>query len=530
MQVSISSHRTSSTSPGNWGLDRCGRPSRGRRSSLIAGSVRRVSLVLATALLSACATFRSYDAELSQTLAMAADGRVDAALKTLDANNKKDKKDLLYYLERGELLRLKTDYRDSQSAWSRADATVQDWERIAKTDPDKLVGNVASFVINDRLRPYEGHDYEKVMLTTRMAMNFLGQGDFANARVAIKQTHEREALIAEVRARQYAKVQEEASKRSATPPPFKEINGYPVQEIDNPEVNALKNSYQSALSHYLAGFVYEALREPSLAAAGYRQAIELQPGVGMLEESLAGLDQRVAAPDDDLTDTLLVIESGLVPARRSQRFALPIPVSGELVLVAVAFPVMPGRGEAFVPDEVRVDFGEPLRPARITSVDAMARRALQDDMPGIVLRSMVRSTSKAVAQYQAQRAAERQRMQGDSGEAGLLGLAALALMVGTVATEQADERGWRSLPADIYVARGKLPRGRRQLSLATPAGERSVQVDLSGRHAFIAVRFLQGSLFTMLPQAPAAGGADDTTHSAALPADANQPNPKEVSP
>jgi hypothetical protein len=237
----------------------------------------------------------------------------------------------------------------------------------------------------------------------------------------------------------------------------------------------------------------------------------------------------VAAPDDGLTDTLVVIESGLVPARHSQRFALPIPVSGELVLVAVAFPVMQARGEALVPDEVRVDFGEPLRAARITSVDAMARRALQDEMPGIVLRSVVRSTAKAIAQYQAQRAAEQQRYRGEDTEAGLLGLAALALMVGTLATEQADERGWRSLPADIYLARGRLPRGRRVLSLTTPAGERSVQVDLSGRHAFIALRFLQGSLFAMLPQAPAADGADDT-HTVALPANANQPNPKEVSP
>ena len=522
MQTSISSQRTSSTSLGNCGLDPRGRAPRARCSGLIADSVRAVPVVLAAVLLPACATFRSYDTELNETLAMAANGKVDAALKTLDANNKKDKKDLLYFLERGELLRLKTAYRDSQGAWTTADAKVQDWERTAKTDPDKLVGNVSSYVINDRLRPYEGHDYEKVMLTTRMAMNFLGQGDFENARVAIKQTHEREAVIAELRGRQYAKVQEEADKRGAAPPTFKEIKGYPVQEIDNPEVNALRNSYQSALSHYLAGFVYEALGEPSLAAAGYRQAIELQPGVALLEESLAGLDQRVGAPDDGLTDTLIVLESGLAPGRRSQQFALPIPVNNKLVLVPVAYPVMQVRGEGFMPDEVRVDLGDPLRPERITSVDAMARRALQDEMPGIMLRSMVRSTSKAVAQYQAQRAAE-------NSDSGMMGLVALALRVGSVPTEQADERGWRSLPANIYVARGKLPRGRRQLSLTTPAGERNVLVDLPGRHALIALRFLQGNLFVMLPQGPAAGGSDGT-NTAALPADATQPNPKEVSP
>jgi hypothetical protein len=523
MQASTPLQTILSTWPGSWRHERRGRAPRGRRLAPAA------ALILAAALLPGCATFRSYDAELSQALAMAAEGRVDAALKTLDASNKRGRKDLLYHLERGELLRLKTDYHDSQSAWSAADAKLQDWERTAKTDPEKLLGSAGSYIVNDRLRPYEGHDYEKVMLTTRMAMNFLGQGDFANARVAIKQTHEREALIAELRARQYAKVQEEAGKRGSAPPTLKEINGYPVEEIDNPEVNALKNSYQSALSHYLAGFVYEALREPSLAAAGYRQAIELRPGVGLLEESLAGLDRRVAAPDDGLTDTLIVLESGLVPARRSQQFALPIPINNQLVLFPVAFPVMQPRDESFVPDEVRVDFGEPLRPVRIASVDAMARRALQDEMPGIVLRSVVRSTAKAVAQYQVQRAADEQLRRGEDTEAGLLGLAAVALMIGSVATEQADERGWRSLPAHIYLARGKLPRGRRVLSLATPRGERRVEVDLSGRHALIALRFLQGGLFAMLPQTPAADG-DDSTHTAAAGAEAIQFNPKEVSP
>jgi hypothetical protein len=522
MQVSTSLQLSSAIWPGSRRHERrCTPP--GRRPACIA------ALLLSAAALAGCATFRSYDAELNQALAMAAEGRVDAALRTLDANNKRARKDLLYHLERGELLRLKTDYHDSQSAWGAADATVQDWERTAMTDPDKLLGTAGSYLVNDRLRPYEGHDYEKVMLTTRMAMNFLAQGDFANARVAIKQTHEREAVIAGLRARQYAKVQDDAGKRHSAPPTFKEINGYPVQEIDNAEVNALRNSYQSALSHYLAGFVYEALREPSLAAAGYRQAIELRPGADLLEQSLAELDRRVAAPDDGLTDTLIVLESGLVPGRSSRQFALPIPVDNQLVLVPVAFPVMQARGEGFVPGEVRVDFAEPLQPVRITSVDAMARRALRDEMPGIVLRSVVRSTAKAVAQYQAQRAADEQRRRGEDTEAGLLGVAAMALMIGSLVTEQADERGWRSLPAQIYLARGRLPRGRRVLSMSTPYGERRVEVDLSGRHALIALRFLQGGLFAMLPQTQAPGGADDT-HTAARSDDATQFNQKEVSP
>ncbi len=38
-------------------------------------------------------------------------------------------------------------------------------------------------------------------------------------------------------------------------PAAKELNGYPVETLNDPEVLALKNGYQNALSHYLAGFM-----------------------------------------------------------------------------------------------------------------------------------------------------------------------------------------------------------------------------------------------------------------------------------
>ncbi len=57
---------------------------------------------------------------------------------------------------------------------------------------------------------------------------------------------------------------------------YKDLQGYPVPALDAPEVVGLKNSYQSAFSHYLSGFVYEALGENDLAAPGYRKAAELR--------------------------------------------------------------------------------------------------------------------------------------------------------------------------------------------------------------------------------------------------------------
>ena len=449
----------------------------------------RLVLVL---LLSGCAAVRSYDAELYTTLERASGGAVDDAIKLLEANNRLPDKDLLYYLERGMLERLGGRYGDSQKAWMTANARMQASDSMAEVA--NLVRGISSYVVNDKMRAYSGHDYEKVMLLTYMALNHLAMGDYDNARVAIKQTHELEAQIAEQRAKQYAEVEESARKRGARTS-FKELNGYPVQTIDTPEVNALKNCYQSALSHYLAGFIYEALGEASLAAPGYRLANELQPGQPALEEALSGLDQRVAAPDNGMTDVLFIIGSGSAPAIQSRSFMLPVFVESRTLLIANAFPVMTATSSAQPPHELQVD-GQTLPVTRVASIDLMARRRLADDMPGIMLRAAVRSTVTATLQYQAQRASDREHTLA-------MALAAGIMTAGTALLASADDRTWRALPADVSIARTRLPRGQHVVSFQTPDGARSIPLELAGRHAVVDLRLLRQHLFVNAPKARA---------------------------
>ena len=214
-------------------------------------------------------------------------GGVAASLARLEASATSDdeRAALLYNLERGELLRLDKRYEDSNHAFMLADNQVKNWEATAATNPSKLMGTVGAALISERLKDYEGQDYEKVWLTTRLALNRVALGDLDNARVDIKRTHEREAVIAEFRAKETLAAEEEAKTKGATSG-SKELDGYPVETLNDPEVLALKNGYQNALSHYLAGFLYEAMNEPGMAAPGYRKAIELKPETGVLEEGL----------------------------------------------------------------------------------------------------------------------------------------------------------------------------------------------------------------------------------------------------
>jgi len=450
-----------------------------------------------------------YDNSMRGTLDQAGgSGGMASAIRGLDAANPGPFKDLLYHLELGMLLRLDGRYEESQKSWKTAAEQAQPAEQSIEDDVVNLLKGASSYVVNDRLRAYPGYDYEKVMLLTHIALNYLAMGDFGQARVAIKQTHELEALIAEARSKEVAEVEEKAKKRGARTS-FKELNGYPVETIDNPEVNALKNGYQSALSHYLAGFVYEALGEPGLAAPGYRLANELQPNQPLLEEALRDLDRRAGARDDGLTDVLFVIGSGTAPALQSRQFRLPVPAGKGLAVVVASFPVMAATGLSRPWSQLAFDGGPALAAAPITSIDLMARRRLSDDMPGIMLRTSVRAGTRALLQAGLQQGGDR----GDR-HAAAAGIAALAIAAGSILTEKADERTWRTLPSEISIARARVPSGVHTVTLLTPEGVRSARLDLSGRYAVVDLRLLRSQLFV---SAFSARGASETLEQKSQP-------------
>lgn len=441
---------------------------------------RLLVAVLASATLAGCANMASHDALVSRMDAGARAGGPGAALKELEASATSDdqRAALLYNLERGALLRQANRYGDSTDAFLLADTKVKVWEEAAKTDPQKLMGYVGAALISERLKNYEGQDYEKVWLTTSLALNRVAVGNFEDARVDIKRTHEREAVIAEYRAKETSTAVEEAKSKGAEAKGI-ELNGYPVETLNDPEVLALRNGYQNALSHYLAGYLYEAMNEPGLAAPGYRQAIELRPGAPLLEEGLRGLDQRTGFTwkrRQKMTDVLFVIEAGNAPARKPRGFTLPIPVGASIRTVSISYPVIEPSNDALL--SRLTAGGTDLNLERVVDVNVMARRALRDEMPGMIARGMSRALAKAVLQDQMQR------------QAGALG--AILGAVASAATEQADDRMWRTLPGRVYIARGYLPPGTHRLSV--DGRDLGADVTLDGQYAVVPLRITDSAI------------------------------------
>ena len=433
-----------------------------------------------SAALTGCASMQSHDKLASDVQSAGRTGGIPAALAQLEASAKSedDKTALLYNLERGELLRMDRRYEDSTNAFLLADIKDKEWEETAKTNPSKLMGTVGAALISGRLKNYEGQDYEKVWLTTRLAMNRVALGDFENARVDIKRTHEREAIIAEFRSKETLAAEEEAKSKGAAAG-GKELNGYPVETLNDPEVLALKNGYQNALSHYLAGFMYEVLGESGLAAPGYRKAIELKPETGVLEEGLRGLDNRTSFTwkrRQRMTDVLFVVEAGDAPARKPKAFTIPVPTGRGMVTASISYPVIEPSKDPLMTTLSAA--GTDLKLEKVVDVNVMARRALKDEMPGMVLRGVTRAVAKGVMQNELQK--------GGGLVGGLIGAVASA------ATEVADDRMWRMLPGRVYIARGYLPPGEHVVTVNGRALPDPVKID--GQYALVPLRLYENTV------------------------------------
>lgn len=469
-------------------------------------SLAAIAAVAAAVGLAGCSgsPLRSYDNELTETVALVKRGDLNQAIDQIEKNNKslfgddqgseKDKngkpkeksvldaatgKDILYYFEKGEVLTLKRDFTGSRDAWLMADEVVRTWEDEFKTNPTKLLGDIGSFLVSDRVRRYDGQDYEKVFLSTKLALNHILLGNADLARVEMKKTYEREKLIEAFREKEYDSVKASEKEQNVTTD-VGDLgkHGYPLAELDTPEVKLLKNGYQNAFAHYLAGYFFEVNGEYSLAEPGYRNALALKPDSPHIQERLAAVGQK--RPGKNEADVLFVIESGFAPAWKSITIPLPIRLSQRWVATPLSFPVVKSQNKGFVPASLNAG-NQTLPVETLVDVDVMARRLLKDQLPGIMGRTVVRAIVKSVAQQQAQK----------SGGA-LLGVIAA---VASVVSEQSDERAWRTLPDKLSVARAILPKGKVNVEFTTPAGPYRTEINVTNRLTVVPIRITGGAIY-----------------------------------
>lgn len=307
-----------------------------------------------------------------------------------------------------------------------------------------------SFLLNDNVLPYEGEDFEKVLVNIFLALNFTDKGLTDEALV--------EARKVDLKLREYSRQYEG------------------------------KNKYQEdAFVRYLAGALYESSGEINDAFISYRKSYETyknylkeygtRPPNFLLDDLVRTATLMGFNDEADYYKTLggkpytpsaegsmlIIVYSGKGPVKTEIRPTVSIPDSaGILHTFQVALPKFLSRHKLSRTYNVQaVSLTDTILTTThlAENITAIAENTLEDRLAYTYLKSGGRALLKFLASEKMKK-----ELNKDSDKKGrnLLGSIAIDLFVG--ATEQADTRTWQTLPAEIQIARFNLPSGKYNLT------------------------------------------------------------------
>jgi hypothetical protein len=368
-----------------------------------------------------------------------AGGKYNAALEQVRANRRAygDKSTVLYNMDMGLLFHY-AGVPDSSSVYFFAAE-----KEIGELYTKSVSLAAASILLNDNVLPYEGEDFEKVLVNVFLALNYAQKGEPDDALVEARKVDEK--------LREYARQYEG------------------------------KNRYkEDAFIRYVTGVLYESRGEINDAFIAYRKAFETysvyakQYGTAapsfLLDDlvrtaTLMSFDDEAASyramggraftPGGDPPGSVIVLAySGRGPVKQEVRPKVSIPDDrGVVHTFQVALPKFVSRHEPGRRYSVDIRQGVGGTPVNATTevaedVTAIAARTLEDRLSLIYLKSGGRALLKFLAAEKG-----KSELAKSSNDKLVNFLGSLAVDLTVAATEQADVRTWRTLPAEFQVAR-----------------------------------------------------------------------------
>jgi hypothetical protein len=463
---------------------------------------KRLGVIFLFLLLAGCSvstTFRPYPHKIApfrQQLTTATPPDFRKALKSERRGNDK----ILYNLEHGRAAQLFGQTEVSRKDFALAIETIRNNEQRALISAGQIGASLASFATNDNALPYAGEGYERVLLHHYQALNYLLEADLSGAGVEFRWANSEQQEALNRHAKELEKAEQEAQKRNVGNATQNSEFQRSYAQLDE-VAGRLKNSFQNAYSFYLSGVVYELQGEENDAYIDYKKALEIYPENIYVQRDVLRLARRLQMDDDLATlakrfptlyntmggagksgegELILLYEEGFVPSREEIKIPFFLPGG----LVTLAFPYYRGPWRDFYPS-LEVLSGNTLlgRTELLCDVRGLALKSLQEKMPILLTRQVVRAVSKALAQQTA-----RQRF-GDAGQ--------LGMMLYSVLSENADLRSWLTLPENVQILRVNLPVGEQQLRLQSPNSllgtDIAIDVKSGGKTIVYAVK--PGNLF-----------------------------------
>jgi hypothetical protein len=440
-------------------------------------------LMMVSVLLSGCASlqladlFQGYNSQMKPVKAAQRNGDFVKAKSLLNNRSASNNSYVLSLLEKGRLEFLANDWPASQQSLNLAYQQVKIAQDKAKIQISKGVEKLGAVVSNDNALSYGVSYYEQGMLHTYQALNYLYQNDLEGALVEVRRAN----LVQENALKAYENELYQANDDllDAGMSAQSLSSSYPDMEAT---IGKIKNGFQNAYTFYLSGVLFEAAGEPNDAYIDYKRALQIYPDNHYLQQDVLRLASKLGMGDDlrrfeqrfgkyqasttiNQGQVVVLVEQDIVNSKQDVGLNLPIQRgNGDLKFFSFSLPVY--RGSLAQHNKINIMVNdENFQSNEIVKIQSLAAKDLQEQLPGLVTRQVVRLVAKEQM---------RQKLSREAGDVGNI-LASLY----NIASEKADTRSWATLPDEVDIMRMNLPAGKQQLQVSVNGKAQMIEVNVN---------------------------------------------------
>ncbi len=432
--------------------------------------------------LSGCASlqfadiFQGYSSQMKPVKAAQRQGEFVKAQSILEQRSASNGSYVLSLLERARLQFLASDFQASQKTFAQAYVLIEQQRNKAKIQISKGIEKLGAVVSNDNAISYQVPYYEQGMLHSYQALNYLFQHDFEGALVEIRRAN----LVQENALKAYQdEIYKAESELANSGMSSGSLDGtYPSMAESIGEV---KNGFQNAFTFYLSGILYEASGELNDAYIDYKRAIEIYPENHYLQQDVLRLATKLGMQDDldefeqrfgsyqsekseSEGQVVILFEQDIVNSKQDVGLNLPIGRSNRgLKFFSFSLPVY--RGTLPQHSNLTVsNAGESYESNELVRIQSLAAKDLQDQLPSLLTRQVVRVVAKEQM---------RQKLSREAGDVGNI-LASIY----NIASERADTRSWSTLPDEVDIVRMSVPTGKQLLQVQVHGQMQNIEVNV----------------------------------------------------
>lgn len=420
-------------------------------------------LVCLTGLLSTgCKTYQGQNKSMANHWEQ---GHVTNAVQeyTIKAEMEKNSKDaIIWRLEQAAALRAAGQFKESISAFEAAEERIDKYDEGAKI---KIVREAGALLSNQAQLPYEGRAYDKILLNTYKALNYLQLGEPEKARVEFIRAQQRQDEAVEINKARIEKAEAQLAKQKEKEkfdsdkvnddPKFKTQFDGAYAFLDQYKAEA---NYKNPAAIYLHGLFFMAastgLADLEMAKHSFDEVTGMVGESKFIQHDQELLKQLMGGQSVPPT-TYVIFETGRAPIRDQIRIDLPLFIVGvaKVPYVAAAWPLLkPQDGQ--IPS-LMITVGQTNEPTvLLASMDTIVGREFKNELPTILTKTMASTLTKAAIAYAAVEAVKRE------GWAAQLA-AQIVFAAWQASVNIADTRTWTTLPKEFQVCYVTTPADRK---------------------------------------------------------------------